>query len=131
MGDKGGRPRKAVDPDMLERLAACGCTVAEIAAVLQCNKRTLERRFAEAVETGRFKGRSSLRHKQFQLAMKGDKTMLIWLGKQLLGQTEKVELSRTQVKDLLDEIEKVVKRHVKDPAVQQAIEQDWDQIRVD
>ena len=30
----------------------------------------------------------SIRRKQYELAMAGDKTMLIWLGKQLLGQSQ-------------------------------------------
>jgi hypothetical protein len=38
-------------------------------------------------------GRRSLRRKQWQLAMNGDKTMLIWLGKQYLNQAEKHEVS--------------------------------------
>lgn len=34
-------------------------------------------------------GDSLLREKQFEVAMNGDKTMLVWLGKQRLNQTEK------------------------------------------
>lgn len=45
----------------------------------------------EAIERGQGKGRASLRRAQFLAALKGDRTMLIWLGKQLLGQTDKVE----------------------------------------
>ena len=33
-------------------------------------------------------GRESLRRKQFELAMEGDKSMLVWLGKQYLGQKD-------------------------------------------
>lgn len=35
--------------------------------------------------------KSNLRKKQYDVAMSGNVTMLIWLGKQLLGQSEKVE----------------------------------------
>jgi len=41
---------------------------------------------------GMDKGCLSLRHKQFNLAKGGDKTMLIWLGKQLLGQVDRREI---------------------------------------
>lgn len=128
MSTKRGRPRKVIDAQMLERLAACGCTVFEMAAVLECNKKTLERRYFDAINNGRMKGRTSLRHKQFQLAMNGDKTMLVWLGKQLLGQSDRAEFPRALVVQLLDEVQKVMREHVTDPAVQQAIEDEWDKI---
>ena len=32
----------------------------------------------------------SLRRKQIELAQDGDKTMLVWLGKQILGQSDKI-----------------------------------------
>jgi len=38
---------------------------------------------------------------QFDKASKGNTTMLIWLGKQMLGQTEKVEQTMThEIEDL-------------------------------
>lgn len=36
--------------------------------------------------------KTSLRRAQFELAMKGNPTMLIWLGKQYLGQNEHTEV---------------------------------------
>ena len=36
--------------------------------------------------------KTSLRRAQFELAMKGNPTMLIWLGKQYLGQKERTEV---------------------------------------
>lgn len=36
--------------------------------------------------------KTSLRRAQFELAMKGNPTMLIWLGKQYLGQNELTEV---------------------------------------
>lgn len=90
-----GRPQLEIDPHKVELLAGCGCTVAEIAAKLNCSKRTLETRFCAHIEKGREAGKGSLRSKQFERAMKGSDTMLIWLGKQLLGQAEKIEQSGT------------------------------------
>lgn len=85
------RPRKQVSERQIFKLASILCTDEEIAAVLDVSADTLTRRFAEALKRGRQVGKKSLRRKQFQLAMKGDRTMLIWLGKQHLGQTDKVE----------------------------------------
>ena len=42
--------------------------------------------FKAAIDRGRNLARISLRHKQYELAMAGDRVMLIWLGKQWLGQ---------------------------------------------
>jgi len=38
-------------------------------------------------------GKQSLRRKQFEAAIKGNVTMMIWLGKQNLGQSDKQELT--------------------------------------
>lgn len=82
------RPRKAIDADQVERLARIHCTYEEIAAVVGCSTDTLKRRFADRIEKGRERGKSSLRRWQFKSAFKGNATMQIWLGKQLLGQKE-------------------------------------------
>jgi len=90
------RPKKQIDEETVERMASVGCTVEEIALVLGCNKRTLERRFVAVLEKGRARLKTGLRHKQVQLAMAGDKTMLVWLGKQLLGQKDRTEAEVNQ-----------------------------------
>lgn len=89
-----GRPRANIDPEKVELLAGCGCTVEEIAAKLGCNASTLYRNFARHIEKGRETGRASLRGKQFEVAMRGNVPMLIWLGKQMLGQAEKVDVAK-------------------------------------
>jgi hypothetical protein len=86
----------------LEKLAAMGCTQEEAAAWFGMAHRTLKLKLAqeiyrEAWENGQGRGRVSLRRAQYQAAMKGDRTMLVWLGKTLLGQTEK---SILQVEEL-------------------------------
>lgn len=96
------RPPKEPDVDALvmERLAAICCTMAEIAAVTGLSVDTLERRFAEPIKRGREIGKATLRREQYRLAMNGNPTMLIWLGKQLLGQTDKI-----QATDSVEELE--------------------------
>lgn len=98
------RPRKQVDEEVIVRLARIGCTVAEIAAVTGCSKDTLERRFAASIEKGREQGRRSLRRMQWKAAKGGNVTMQIWLGKQLLGQTDKQETTHSGNLTLYKEI---------------------------
>jgi hypothetical protein len=64
---------------------------------------TLDRRFAAEIEKGRSNLRTSLRRWQLEAAKKGNVAMLIWLGKQYLEQTEKVE----QVQEITAKIEQV------------------------
>jgi hypothetical protein len=96
------RPRKAFKPDIVEALAACCCTFDEIAAYIGWDPATVYRRmknpksaFAQAYERGRANGRATLRRKQYELALKGNATMQIWLGKQNLGQTDTPQVQMT------------------------------------
>ena len=82
------RPHKSINSDQVQRLAAIGCTVSEIALVLNCSPDTLQRRFASAINTGRGLLKTSLRRAQLDAAIKGNTKMLIWLGKQMLQQDE-------------------------------------------
>jgi hypothetical protein len=93
---KGGRPRIEIDIALVEELCQIQCTGEEIASALKVSYDTLNRRVKE--ETGEsfadfFKkhsesGKSSLRRMQWKAAQKGNTTMLIWLGKQYLGQRD-------------------------------------------
>ncbi len=85
------RPRKEVDENLLDRLAAVGLTTSEIASILEVSPDTLERNYAEEMREGKEKAKASVRRKQFELAMAGNPTMLVWLGKNLLGQTDRIE----------------------------------------
>lgn len=90
-----GRPRLEFDLKEVEALGALHVTNAEAAVVLGCSEDTVaERRandpeFRAAFERGQMNRRASLRRRQMQLADQGDRTMLIWLGKQFLGQSDK------------------------------------------
>lgn len=94
-----GRPPIEIDLLQLERLASIQCTDAEIAAVLGVSTDTLARRktadtnFVNALESGKAKGRATLRRLQWQRATNGSDTMLIWLGKQTLNQTDRAQLT--------------------------------------
>src|ERR1700730_13359284 len=84
-----------IDLTELEKLSSLQCTDEEIAAWFGVTTRTLERRrkvkkFAEVMEKGKAKGRISVRRMQMRLLEKGNATMGVWLGKQILGQTDQV-----------------------------------------
>lgn len=85
------RPRKKVDEKLLRELAQIHCTMDEIAAVVGVSKDTLERRYAAVIKEGRDEGKSSIRRAQYLAAMKGNTAMLIWLGKQLLDQRDRLQ----------------------------------------
>jgi len=91
----GGRPRIEVDLREVEELARIGCSEDDMGAVLGVSHELIRRRknsdpeFRAALEKGRATTRNSLRRLQLKQALQGNKTMLIWLGKQLLGQTDR------------------------------------------
>lgn len=70
----------------------------EIAAFCEVSVDTLERRFADAVKKGHELRNQALRTKQFQKAMAGSDKMLIWLGKQHLGQSDKIDNRNSDLK---------------------------------
>lgn len=77
-----------------------GCLGTEIAAHLGLNPDLLYRKikekykigFGEYLQQKKASGRTILREAQFEKAIKGDTAMLIFLGKQRLGQSEKSEI---------------------------------------
>ncbi len=83
--NKGGRPKKMLDEARLMEMAAEDCTVAEIAAEMDCHIDTIYARYSDALKKGRDKGNCSLKRKLFELAMSGNVPLLIWLSKQRLG----------------------------------------------
>jgi len=86
-----GRPKIRVSIRMLRSLANIHCTYEEMARILNIGVSTLERNYGNLVNEERAKGTMSLRRAQFKSAKKGSVTAQIWLGKQLLGQKDKVE----------------------------------------
>jgi hypothetical protein len=89
--NKGGRPPVAIEPKQVHAMASYGCTVAEIAAVMECSADTIERRFGKELRTRRNARNGMLRVKQFKLAEKSA-AMAIFLGKNYLGQTDRFKL---------------------------------------
>lgn len=83
-----GRSKRIVNPDDVYKLAGIGSTDREIANWFDINEDTLRYNFADSLLKGREDLRRSLRHAQLKLALSGNATMLIWLGKNLLNQSD-------------------------------------------
>ena len=93
--NKGGRPSIEVDLKKITELCRFMLADYELAAALGMSPRTFTNKkaenpaIAEAMEEGYNMGKRSLRSRQLQIAMGGNVAMLIWLGKQYLGQKDK------------------------------------------
>ncbi len=85
------RPRKVLDTELLTQLAALDCTLAEIAATLKCDQKTLTTRFAEEIRIGREKGKTSLRREVWRRAFAGSDKLLELLAMNRLGYSRKNE----------------------------------------
>ena len=83
-----GRTRRIVNPDEVYKVAAIGCNDREIAQWFSMDENTLRYNFSDILTNAREDLKQSLRHAQLKLALNGNATMLIWLGKQILGQQE-------------------------------------------
>lgn len=121
MTNKGGRPKIDINWKLVNNMCAIMCTQDEIASVLGVSTDTLNRRikeeyglgFADYYKKESSSGKMSLRRMQFNRAMgdrktkadsdgnivetnewanNGSVTMLIWLGKQWLNQTDKTQV---------------------------------------
>ena len=97
---KMGRRKKPIDWDIAKRLCECHCTRQEIAAKLGVAVTTMKERcfnengitFEQFYNDGVKTGNASIRAVQYSKALKGDNTMLLWLGKNRLGQTDRHEV---------------------------------------
>jgi hypothetical protein len=82
----------------LEKLASLQCTLGEVASYFKVTITAVDKclakkpEFRAAWQRGQDNGRISLRRAQVQKALAGNPTMLIWMGKQILGQKDQHEL---------------------------------------
>ncbi len=90
------RPKLNLDEDQVYELAKLGCKMEEMAVVLDCSKETLHGRFSAVIEKGREDLKISLRRAQLKAALGGNVVMMIWLGKQMLGQVDQSNLKVDQ-----------------------------------
>jgi hypothetical protein len=86
-----GRPKKELDKGLIKQLAGIMCTNDEIAQICGVTRKTLSVNYKDTLDEGRSEAKASLRRQQWQKAMDGNTTMLIWLGKQYLSQRDQPE----------------------------------------
>jgi len=83
-----GRNKTVIPEQEFEKLAELHCTWQEISDWYRVPVSTLRDNFADLYEKGTTATKQRLRKAQLKLALSGDRTMLIWLGKNILGQME-------------------------------------------
>ena len=83
-----GLRKRIVSPEQVYDLAAIGCNDSEIARWFDIPRQTLIDNFRDILEKGREDVKMSLRRAQLKLALSGNAVMQIWLGKNLLGQSD-------------------------------------------
>jgi len=101
LGKRGPKPTQ-IDWPTLDKLCHIQATLSDIAGWFDCSEDTIENivlrdkgeKFSEYYCKKAAAGKISLRRAQFQLALEGkNPTMQIWLGKQLLKQSDKAEIT--------------------------------------
>lgn len=107
-GRPNGRPRIEIDENQFNKLCELQCTEEEIAGFFECSvetlnnwcKRTFGCTFFEKYRQKATRGKIALRRIQLQHAQKSP-SMAIFLGKQWLGQRDRIEQTATiEVEDL-------------------------------
>jgi hypothetical protein len=101
---KGGRPRVEFSLETLASMVRIQMTRSECAGVLKVSEKTIDRRLQEETGAGfdafykshSDEGKMSLRRAQFKAAVEDHQpTMLVWMGKQMLGQSDKADLKHS------------------------------------
>lgn len=88
-----GRNGAVVPPEEVAKLASYHCSNDEIADFFGITRATLENNFKDIIDMNKAMTKHKLRKKQLEVALNGDKTMLIFLGKVILGQQENATVS--------------------------------------
>ena len=83
-----GDTKKVIPPDDVYKLAALGCNQKEIAIWFGIPEETLKYNFYDYMQRAQEETKQRLRRAQITAALGGNVTMLIWLGKNMLGQQE-------------------------------------------
>ena len=119
------RPTKKIDKAEFEKLCGLFCTLTDISAFFDCSEDTIERwckktykmGFAEIYKKCSSIGKASLRRWQFQAAAKGNTAMLIFLGKNYLGQADNVHVEANadgKLADLIDGLKEPMDGNIHD-----------------
>lgn len=119
---KGHTPAKdKIKKETFEKLCGMWCTLIEISDFFGVSEDTVESwckdtynmTFSDVYKKRSSQGNISLRRWQLKSAEKGNVTMQIWLGKQHLGQKEKVEVETDKNNGILIELVEAIKNDKK------------------
>ncbi len=99
MTKKLGAPEKEFNWKLLDSVLQFGARLIDCSDMLELSDDTIQRRikkehdctFSEYRNRKMSKMRMKLLQKQYDVAMKGNVSMLIWLGKNHLGQSDKID----------------------------------------
>ncbi len=115
MKNKVGRPEKEIDWKLLDSILQFGARLIDCSEMLDMSDDSIQRKiqdahgctFSEYRERKMSKMRMRLLQKQFDVAMAGNTALLIWLGKQHLGQTDKItqELDTNKIKIRIEKMD--------------------------
>lgn len=99
-----GRNKTVIPEEQVLELAKLHCTNKEMADFFEVPLTTFTDNFRDIITKGRLDTKQRLRAAQLKMALNGDRTLLIWLGKNILGQSESpVSAQNTQVLPWLDD----------------------------
>ena len=119
--DKGGRPETKIDWEQFDKLCMLQCTQKEIAYFFDCTDDTIHnlcikhknKGFSEYYAQKAVFGKIAVRRKQLQIAETGNTTMLIWLGQNWLGQSNRETTTSESDKSINVNIQVVDDNHKK------------------
>ncbi len=99
-----GRNKVVIPEEEVAELSKLHCTNKEMADFYDVPLQTFVDNFRDIITKSRVITKQRLRKAQLDLALNGDRTMLIWLGRNMLGQTENpLSTDSSQVLPWLDE----------------------------
>ena len=84
----GGDEKTVITVEEVEDLASLWCSYKEMAEFFDVNVETFKYNFKKTIAKGRNETKQSLRRAQIKNALGGNTTMQIWLGKNILGQSD-------------------------------------------
>jgi len=90
------RPKIELDERAIELAASLGGNNSEIADAFECDEGTIRKRFSEILSKARAKRKMKLKEMLWQACENGNITAMIWMSKQELGYSDKVEQNNNQ-----------------------------------
>ena len=116
-----GRKKIEIDWKRVDKLLKCQCNGTGIASLLGISADTLYRACESTYKIGfaaysaqkKSEGKELLREKQMDTALEGDKTLLVWLGKQYLEQSDKTQNTNRQVDEFKGKTDQEIEEELK------------------